>query len=472
MRVIITDDEMLERIAMRKFLNEHFKDFEVVGEASNGRKAIELAEQLNPDLMFIDIKMPGISGLEAVQRIREKKPEIKFIIVSAYDSFDYAKKAMKEGVKEYLLKPSNREEAMEAITRVSEEIKREKEVHQKQQDSLHIEKENFLLKILQQEEGTMIGKQQRELFPHMRCGFFFVMELLEGNDVNTLKKQVEQFSPFSSITVLNGNYVVSLFVSTKEQSKLESLLLAKKLQSAFRDRLWIGIGYSYSLVDQLYKSYHEALQTLHVLKRNKGVPYSLPLLKDTRAEGVTGEELFLQLFQGDFQAAWSITKEWLDEIDHTELYVRIREKLVQEGISMHHLFLPENLSQWRGFIQNICLKVSEIHQANDPIERAKKYIYHNYHETITLEQVSEMVNLSPTYFTKLFRETTNTTFIDFLTEVRLIKAKQLLIENQLSLKEICYMIGYKDPNYFSRVFKKHFNQSPKQFQKQPFLVEK
>jgi two-component system, response regulator YesN len=472
MRVVITDDEMLERKAMRKFLNENFKDIEVVGEAWNGRNAIELAEQLDPDLMFIDIKMPGISGLEAVQRIREKKPEIKFIIVSAYDSFDYAKKAMKEGVKEYLLKPNNKEEAIEAITRVCQEIKREKAVHQKQQDSLRIEKENFLLKILQQEQGTVSEKQQRELFPNMKCGFFFVVELLDGNDTNTLKEQIEQLSPFPNITVLNGKYVVSLFVSPKEQSKMDSLLLAKKLQSINHNSIWIGIGYSYSLVDQLYKSYQEALQTLQILKKNKRVPYSLPLLVRKKADRVTAEELFLPLFQGDFQAAWMITKELLEELDQTELYVRIREKLVQEGISMQNLYLPENQSQWKDLIHTICVKVTEIHQANDPIERAKQYIYHHFHETITLEQVSEMVHLSPTYFTKLFRETTDTTFIDFLTEVRLVKAKQLLLQNQLSLKEISYMIGYKDPNYFSRVFKKHFNQSPKQFQKKTFLVEK
>lgn len=472
MRVVITDDEMLERIAMRKFLNDHFKDFEVIGEASNGRHAIELAEQLKPDLMFIDIKMPGINGLEAVQRIREKIPEIKFIIVSAYDSFDYAKKAMKEGVKEYLLKPSNKEEAIEAITRVCEEIKREKEVHQKQQDSLHIERENFLLKILQQEEGTVTEKQKKALFPDMKCGFFFVMELVDGKDADRLKQQIERLSPFQSITVQNGNYVVSLFVSTKEQSKLDSLLLAKKLQTLYENSLWVGIGYSYSLVGQLYKSYHEALQTLHVLKKNKRVHYSLPLLTEKKADGVNGEEHFLPLIQGDFQTAWMITIELLDEVDQTELYVRIREKLVQEGISMHQLYLPENRSQWKGFIHTICLKVSEIHQANDPIERAKQYIYRHFHETITLEHVSEIVNLSPTYFTKLFRETTNTTFIDFLTEVRLGKARQMLLENQLSLKEISFMVGYKDPNYFSRVFKKHYNQSPKQFQKQTFLIKK
>jgi two-component system, response regulator YesN len=471
MRVVITDDEMLERIAMRKFLNDHFKDFEVVGEASNGRQAIELADQLIPDLMFIDIKMPGISGLEAVQRIREKIPEIKFVIVSAYDSFEYAKQAMKEGVKEYLLKPSNREEAIESITRVCEEIKKEKKVQQKQQDSLHIERENFLLKILQQEEGTVTDKQQRELFPNKKCGFFFVMELVDGKEADRLKQQIERLSPFQSITVLNGNYIVSLFMSTKEQSKLDSLLLARKLQTIYENRLWIGIGHSYSRVDQLYKSYHEALKTLHILKKNKKVQYSLPLI-EKKADHVNIEELFLSLIQGDFQTAWMMTKELLDEVDQTELYVRIREKLVQEGISIHQLYLPENISQWKGFILNICLKVSEIHQANDPIERAKQFIYRNFHETITLEQVSEMINLSPTYFTKLFRETTNTTFIDFLTEVRLGKARQMLLENQLSLKEISFMVGYKDPNYFSRVFKKHYNQSPKQFQKQTFLIEK
>lgn len=469
MRVVIVDDEMLERKAMRKFLQENFNEIEVVGEASNGRTAIELAQQLNPDLMLMDIKMPGISGIDTIKNIRKTQPSIKFIMVSAYDSFKFAKKAMNEGVREYLLKPSKKEEAIKAITRVCREIKDEQATCLKQKKSLKLEKENFLLKILQYDEIQGMEKQQKELFPKMKYGFFFVMEIENEVDLDRLKQKIDQYSPFQNITVQNGNHVVSLFICMKEQGKLDSLLLAKKIQSEFLKSIWIGIGYSYPNIEQLHKSYQEALQTLHILKKEKRIQHSLPILKKQEVEGFDEEELFICLFQGNFYAAWQLTKDRLDQMDRTELYVRIREKLIHEGILIDHLFYPEDHLAWREFIQNICLKVLDFYHSNDPIERAKKYISQHFHEAITLEQVSEHVSLSPTYFTKLFRERTETTFIDYLTEVRLMKAKQLLIENKLILKEICYEIGYNDPNYFSRVFKKRFNKSPKQFQKNPSL---
>ena len=87
MRILIAEDELLERKAMKKFIQDNFRDMEVVGEAVNGRKAIELAKEMEPDIIFMDIKMPGINGLEAIEKIHAMRPKTKFILVSAYDTF-------------------------------------------------------------------------------------------------------------------------------------------------------------------------------------------------------------------------------------------------------------------------------------------------------------------------------------------------------------------------------------------------
>ncbi len=117
MRILIAEDELLERKAMKKFIQENFKDMEVVGEAVNGRKAIELAKEMEPDIIFMDIKMPGINGLEAIEKIHEMRPKTKFILVSAYDTFDYAKQAMQFGIRDYILKPGRKEEITTALFR-------------------------------------------------------------------------------------------------------------------------------------------------------------------------------------------------------------------------------------------------------------------------------------------------------------------------------------------------------------------
>ncbi|MDQ0218127.1 response regulator [Peribacillus cavernae] len=467
MNVMIADDEMLERKAMKKFLEENFDNIKVIGEASNGREAIELAEQLQPDFIVMDIKMPGINGVEAIKQIRKKQTNIKFIMVSAYDSFAYAKEAMKEGVKEYILKPARKEETLQAIVRVCEEINNEKAASDQQKESLYLAKENFLLKILQYDVSGELLKQQKQLYPEMKSGFFFVADIEESQDGIRLLELLHQHSPFPYTTVHYGNHYVTLFIYPKEQPKLDALVLAKKIIAASSSGITIGIGYPYSNVRQLPKSYQEALQTLRALKKDNRTLYSLPFVK--KEESLEEyEELFIYLYQGSFPSAWPMAELLLSKMEQPELYIRIRERLVREALPIDDLSIPQTQTEWKEFIQTLCLKALDYHHSKNPIEKAKKYIDLHYREPITLEQVAEHVKLSPTYFTKLFRESAQMTFIDYLTETRLAQAKQLLSENTYSLKEISYMIGYKDPNYFSRVFKRNYQMSPKQFKKQRF----
>lgn len=114
MNVLIAEDELLERKAMIK-LQIQFPDLKIVAEAENGRKAIELAKTTKPDLLLMDINMPGINGLEAIEEIKAYLPDAQFIMITAHDSFAYAKQALSAGVRDYILKPSRKEETIKAI---------------------------------------------------------------------------------------------------------------------------------------------------------------------------------------------------------------------------------------------------------------------------------------------------------------------------------------------------------------------
>ncbi|MGG3688407.1 response regulator [Caldifermentibacillus hisashii] len=146
--IALVDDEMIERKAMRKIIEDHFGKTIVCGEAANGRQAIQLADEKRPNIMLMDIKMPGIDGLEAIERIKEKHPDIKFIMISAYDSFDYAKQAMKKGVKEYILKPATKEETIQAILNVYREIAEEQMNQERKKYAAEIAKKHFLQQIM------------------------------------------------------------------------------------------------------------------------------------------------------------------------------------------------------------------------------------------------------------------------------------------------------------------------------------
>ncbi|MFC4321470.1 response regulator [Litchfieldia salsa] len=124
-KLLIVDDEQIERDAMKAILQRSFPQL-IIELAKNGKIAIEKSQVFKPDVMLMDIKMPGMSGLEAIERISEDSSNIKFIMVTAYDSYDYARSAIKLGVRDYLLKPSKLSEIKEIVGKVLNEIEIER----------------------------------------------------------------------------------------------------------------------------------------------------------------------------------------------------------------------------------------------------------------------------------------------------------------------------------------------------------
>lgn len=120
-KVLVVDDEPLEREAISYILGHERPEVKVVGEAGSGRAALELTRKLRPDIVFMDIQMPGVSGLEATQALKELAPEMKVVVLTAYDEFDFAQRALKLGASDYLLKPARPAE----ILRVTDAMCRE-----------------------------------------------------------------------------------------------------------------------------------------------------------------------------------------------------------------------------------------------------------------------------------------------------------------------------------------------------------
>src|SRR5699024_10638148 len=208
----------------------------VVGEAVNGRQAIELVETTEPDIIFMDIKMPGINGLEAIAEINEKYPAIKFILVSAYDFFDYAKEAMQFGIKDYILKPGKKEEIVKALLRLQQEITSERKA---KKQSTALLQEQFMRHVMHEPLPEDTFYMQAELFPEMKSGCFFVMKSDEVYQLEAIEEVVEYPYILQQIEEVN----VMCMIAPARLEKADVLRLARKLYIAFEEKMYIGIGF-------------------------------------------------------------------------------------------------------------------------------------------------------------------------------------------------------------------------------------
>ncbi|GAA0592247.1 response regulator [Virgibacillus siamensis] len=471
MKILIAEDELLERKAMRKFLEDNFNELEEISEAANGREAIEQAAIFEPDIIFMDIKMPGINGLEAIEKIQNTLPSIKFILVSAYDSFDFAKQAMHYGVKEYILKPGKKTEIVASILRVKKELAYEaKEMAEKRS----LIEERFISKLMQHQSFDKEGYHLlKEYFPTFQCGYFLVLQQGDPVDEADVRTKLDKHIEHPFIVNPADGRVTCCVLASSALNKSEILMQARKIQLEFGD-CFLGLGYAYSTMESLSKSYHEALTAMYQLTRQHNRKYGFVEVteeKDNRMDVIV--QLLDEMEKGnEHESARCFTenRELFSPDDLEELYFNVKQ-LMEE----HHLSLPDSSitelksdESWQQFITLCCLTFQEYYQSNQLMEKVKDYIDEHYKDGITLEEMAEHVGLSPNYFSNVFKKAFGNTFVEYVTEKRMKEAKYLLMENDYSLKEICYMLGYHDPNYFSRVFKKHYSMSPKKYQQEIF----
>jgi two-component system, response regulator YesN len=516
------DDEVLERKALTKIINSSLQDVIVIGEAPNGRKAIEMAKEHRPDIIFMDIKMPGIDGVQAVKAIKKIDPSIRFIMVSAYNTFKYAKEVMQRGVKEYILKPSRKQDILAGLQRVSNEILEERKLIEEQQwlrENLDravsiAQKEWVSSLLLNQVQDITFDEWGQLLGVEITSGYImlFSVRTNEGTELSQSEKQnwymwlkdaLKSVVKKQEIMIgpLTDSQVAVLFLCKKTTEKilfktnaqtiinnLISLFQSKELNAELR----IGIGLPYNLAHDLNKSYHEAVLALNQLLKTPNRKY---LFGDKQGSAETTSTGFIEVEkklldavrQGDVNQVLFIFDSFVSnhavnknlkatfvKKSFDELFILISRMLHDLGISYdrrpevseaedietifekgksHLMLVVHHVQVWRN------------NHAKGMLHKAKEYIENHFADSITLESVAEYVELSPYYFSKLFKDRFGMTFIDYLTEIRIRHAKAEIIDPTKSLKEICFSIGYKDPNYFSRVFKKNVGLSPTEFRR-------
>lgn len=504
-KLLIVDDEQIEREGLLAILQKGIPKL-VIEQAKNGNHAVQLAEEFAPDLILMDIKMPGMSGLEAVEKIRSSHPNIKFIMVTAYDAFEYARQALKLGVMDYLLKPSKASEIVSTVGGVIHQIEEERKVvvrSKLQQDALQkalpLVETDVVTQLLFDHVHEVHLDMLVELLGTRSSNENFVMIVLlpAGSEhlYKTIKEKVRK-SKSAWVGALYGKQLpIIVFREPEKSFRSQAVALANEILSTAKSHLregwFIGIGNVYNSLEQTRQSYQESLvATVDTTLPVKYRFYSDVPLLGSESDGQLAKQREKQFFEEIRLGEWGqIHKNVMDLIQHYEnegvavlqSHQRILEVLWIASRVMNEMgveietplysFKAHDYRQLRSETGYLLEQMRQSHKSQleklepDTIYQIKQYIIEHSHEDISLEALGKRVGLFPFYISKLFKEKLGVNYIDFLTECRIEKAKKLMVDPEKSLKEITYEVGYHDPNYFSKVFKKLCGASPKEYRK-------
>ncbi|WP_026906732.1 response regulator [Paucisalibacillus globulus] len=501
-QVLIVDDEQIEREGMKAILHQSFPSL-VLLEARNGSAAIERAKTSKPELILMDIKMPGINGLEALAQIMKECPDAKFIMVTAYDTFDYMRKAIKLGASDYLLKPSKASDIIETVGKVLKEIVFERKSRAKTE----------LQQSVLQQTRTVIETDlvTQLLFEHIHeVSSNILAQILEINTakemfvVNVMiKGSTTSYSMVKERVRRSGNCLVGalsssqlpiiVFRNSAVSFRSQAISLSKEILSVKKitDEGWyIGIGNVYPTLADVKKSYQESL----IAMMGKTAPSRYRFYAEILVEGDRSleqkvkqikEEIPDQIRLGQWDLVRTVIIGLLELFEHQgENPIQVQQRILEILWVVSHVlndvgieadtplftYQPNDYLQLRNETGKLIDQMRDRYDAYyqrleaDNVEQIKRYIMEHSHEEISLETLGKRMGLSPIYISKLFKEKLGINYIDFLTKCRIEKAKNLMRDPKKSIKEIAIEVGYHEPNYFSKVFKRTVHVSPKEYQ--------
>lgn len=521
LKVLIVDDEYLVLEYIKMIIEKNFDDIKIIDTASTGREAIEKAIKTKPDIVFMDIHMPGINGIEAIRQIKATSSDIFFVIITAYEYFDYAKEALNLGVFEYLLKPINKSKLIEAINNLKTAIEKKRK-----NIMLEVELKERINNIVPFLEGQFISYKMFNIGTLNDIEFYedvfdmplkhgYVMSISlegEGNITNeiALKEKYDKQNFYDLFKIKLKSIVPCLisnplsdrivaFIPTDEDDdyiKYKSVEIAKKLEEKIKGatnvKYRIGIGRNYS-IENFNKSCNEAYIASSINNGQTVVFYEdiTPNIHSQDVYPWNLETAFLNcIVTGDLNGAKEVFKSlyvWLSNAYIDDIY-KIKTKLIELAFSLDKVIpykiknlsilkqnfiitvlKEENINEIRkSFLQYLSEISYEIQNrkqehVDDIISKVLEFINKNYKEDISLQDAAQYVNISYHYLSKIFKNEIGKGFSDYLTELRIEKSMQLLASKNMSIKEICQEIGYNDPNYYCKTFKKITGMTPTEY---------
>lgn len=516
--ILLTDDEQIVIDTLTLILNRNFQDEVKIFTALSGTKALETVRSEKIDIIFMDIHMPGINGLETISLVKQLNPNVVIVILSAYDQFQYAQEAINLGAYKYLTKPVNRNLIIQTVRNCMNLVDTNRgafsnnlELHEKLNFVSSIVESDFIYSCIFSNSSTDFSSYL-DYFEIQNKSFFMCCIELPGLDQD---KRYDAYMKVRDILTSKGRCIIGSFMTNrvgaffpvteegeasaqsedylKEKMGMLHSLLSQSLSSKIR----IGVSQIESDIQQASQVYNNALTALNSTAASGGISYYTDslILNHENAQTKRIQDLSTRLINrikvADAGSVSQLINEYialLYDVYENQIDI-LKNKLIEfifsvrmctcEIVTDYHneafdkafsiLSTTNDRTAIERYINSRCMECVtaiasvQANKTNPIIQKACEYIEENIDKDISLDQLADYLGVSNFYLSKLFKDEKGDNYISYVTELRLEKAKRLLGDDSLIIKEITSMVGYKDQNYFSKLFKQRYGLSPSEY---------
>lgn len=497
LKVMVVDDEY----PIRKWFEQTLKNLpnlkvEVVGTASNGEEALALFRERKPDVVFTDIKMPVLDGLDLLQMIKKEQPKTEVVMISSYDEFAYAKKAIKLNAFDYVLKQeTNSKMLSELLHRIA--ANRQEVFFQKDALAARFEQEIFLNALMDEEKTDITGKELEDHGIYLKERGMFAIAF----QTNRLQAEriPEVFMNEGVENVLYYSWQKNVQIALGNTACIEQLAYQNQVIFQFAGKLGqcfdspVGISGPYFEYRHLVSMIKRSIQALNqsFYQRHPSRMYYARDVSDFE-ELRTDLELLEQSVMeyaknGEREKAQSQIVKILDEIEEKapgdvqtvkQFLFRLTSNVCQ-ALCQDFLRLPDVMGELFRNMEK-CDRFGDVRKAvldglddqaqeteklhySPYVSKAMAYIEQHFGEIVYITDVAGKVGLNEDYLGHIFKSETGATINQFLNNTRMNRAIWLLNNTQLKTYEIAYKVGYANSGYFSKLFKQKFGVSPYEF---------
>lgn len=493
-KVLLADDEPLITRGLAALIDWEDYGFEIMHISEDGEEALAYIQENPIDLLVTDIIMPKRTGLELFEEAKKVSPQIKCIVLSGYEEFDYVKKGMVLGIENYLVKPVDEDELLKTVQAVSEKLT--VALEEAEATAFHTLKDNTLWRLLNGDINKNEWEQRLSLYGMSSLRPYYSVSALEFSNVGNrkiyteLRKMIE--SQFSAHCLLSPDQELFIILDGTDSTDLYQInqQLAQYLRANFPEMgsFYLSMGDPVDSMERIEESYFQAREyslyqiclepntvissQVHVdrqtLLKNQQT-YKADLVKrilDADEKVEEGIELFFQTLtmHTKFLAPAVARKYAIDLIAY--IHHSIQDvKHYNHTAAIEKLVYATDLKQIKHILTDYCQELlSAIDQQQDSrspiVQNVLEYMHAHYNEELSLKTLSQRFHINPIYLGQLFQKEIGVVFSEYINHFRLEKAKELLKTTHLRAGEIGKKVGYSDTAYFYKQFKKHIGTTP------------